>query len=274
MRPERIEEPAMYAFNYHRPASIAEAVRLLVAAPDGRCLAGGMSLIPTMKHRLSSSSDLIDLNGIKELSYIRREGDALVIGALARHVELADSPEVRKAIPALAALAGGVGDPQVRNRGTFCGSLCFADPAADCPAGLVGLNGTVITDRRRIAADQFFKGLYETALEKGEIVTGVSFPIPEKSGWAKFANLASRYAIVAVMVAKTGGGVRVAVTGAKASVFRVPEMETALGRSFTPDALSGIRVSPSGMNSDLHGDPDYRAHLVAVMAKRAVQNAG
>ncbi|MBM3481817.1 MAG: xanthine dehydrogenase family protein subunit M [Alphaproteobacteria bacterium] len=261
----------MYAFNYHRPASVAEAVKILKASSDGRCLAGGMSLIPTMKHRLSSSSDLIDLNGIKELSYIRREGDQLVIGALARHVEIADSAEVKKSIPALAALAGGVGDPQVRNRGTFCGSLCFADPAADCPAGLVGLNGTVITDKRRIAADQFFEGLYETALEKGEIVTGVSFPIPEKAGWAKFANLASRYAIVAVMVAKTGGTARVAVTGAKASVFRVAEMEAALAKNFSAAALDGIKVSSAGMNGDLHGDPDYRANLVSVMAKRAVQ---
>jgi len=264
----------MYPFNYHRPASVADAVKLLSDAPDGRCLAGGMSLIPTMKHRLASASDLIDLNGIRELAGIRREGNALVIGALARHVEIADSPEVRKAIPALAALAGSVGDPQVRNRGTFCGSLCFADPAADCPAGLVGLNGTVITDRRRIAADDFFKGLYETALERGEIVTGVSFPIPEQAGWAKFANLASRYAIVAVLAARTASGARVAVTGAKASVFRVAEMEAALAGSFTPAALDGIRVSPEGMNSDLHGDPEYRAHLVTVMAKRAVQNAG
>ena len=144
----------MYPFNYHRPTSIADAVKLLSSAPDGRCLAGGMSLIPTMKHRLASASDLIDLNGIKELAGIRRDGNALVIGALARHVEIADSPEVQKAIPALAALAGSVGDPQVRNRGTFCGSLCFADPAADCPAGLLGLDGTVITDRRQIAADE------------------------------------------------------------------------------------------------------------------------
>lgn len=263
----------MYAFSYHRPASVAEAVKILKASSDGRCLAGGMSLIPTMKHRLASASDLIDLNGIGELGGIRREGDALVIGALARHVEIADSAEVRKAIPALAALAGSVGDPQVRNRGTFSGSLCFADPAADCPAGLVGLNGTVITDKRRIPADQFFKGLYETALEKGEIVTGVSFPIPEKAGWAKFANLASRYAIVAVMAAKTGGQVRVAVTGAKASVFRVPEMEAALGKSFAPAALESIKLSAAGMNSDLHGDAEYRANLVSVMAKRAVQAA-
>ena len=263
----------MYAFSYHRPASVAEAVKILKASSDGRCLAGGMSLIPTMKHRLASASDLIDLHGIGELGGIRREGDALVIGALARHVEIADSAEVRKAIPALAALAGSVGDPQVRNRGTFSGSLCFADPAADCPAGLVGLNGTVITDKRRIPADQFFKGLYETALEKGEIVTGVSFPIPEKAGWAKFANLASRYAIVAVMAAKTGGQVRVAVTGAKASVFRVPEMEAALGKSFAPAALESIKLSAAGMNSDLHGDAEYRANLVSVMAKRAVQAA-
>jgi len=264
----------MYPFSYHRPASLAEAVQILKGSSDGRCMAGGMSLIPTMKHRLASAADLVDLNGLKELSYIRREGDRLAIGALARHVEIADSTEVRKAIPALAALAASVGDPQVRNRGTFCGSLCFADPAADCPAGLVGLDGTVITDRRRIPADQFFKGLYETALEPSEIVTGISFPIPERSGWAKFANLASRFAIVAVMVAKTGGGVRVAVTGAKASVFRVPEMEAALARNFAPAALDGITVATDGMHSDLHGDADYRAHLVGVMAKRAVEAAG
>ncbi|MSO69692.1 MAG: xanthine dehydrogenase family protein subunit M [Alphaproteobacteria bacterium] len=263
----------MYAFNYHRPSSVAEAVKLLKSSPDGRCLAGGMSLIPTMKHRLASAADLVDLNGIKELAYIKRDGDALVFGALARHVEIADSADVKKSIPALAALAASVGDPQVRNRGTFCGSLCFADPAADCPAGLVGLNGTVLTDKRRIAADKFFNGLYETTLEKGEIVIGISFPIPEKAGWAKFANLASRFAIAAVMVAKTGGEVRVAVTGAKASVFRVPEMEAALAKNFSAAALDGIKVSSTDMNNDLHGDPDYRAHLVGVMAKRAVQTA-
>lgn len=263
----------MYPFTYHRPNSVDEAVELLGQSEEGRPLAGGMSLIPTMKLRLSSSSDLIDLNGLTELSGIEREGDTLVIGALTRHAEVATSDEVRKAIPALAELAGSIGDVQVRNRGTIGGSISFNDPAADYPAGLLGLGATVRTTKRKIPADEFFLGLYETALEGDEIVTAVSFPIPEKAGWAKFPNLASRFAIVAVMASIDDGTPRVAVTGAKECVYRVPELEAALGSWQSPEALDGIEISPKGLNNDLHADPEYRAHLVGVMAKRAVAAA-
>ena len=192
---------------------------------------------------------------------------------MTRHAAVAESPEVRGAIPVLAALAGSIGDVQVRNRGTIGGSICFADPAADYPAGLLGLGATVTTDRRAIAADDFFTGLYETALEEGEIVVSVDFPIPERAGWAKFGNQASRFAVVAVMVSQAGGAVRLAVTGARSHVFRVPEMEAALAGNFSEQALDGIAVDSEGLNEDLHADRDYRAHLVGVMAKRAVREA-
>ena len=263
----------MYPFAYHRPASLDDAKARLTASADGRLLAGGMSLIPTMRFRLASCADLVDLNGIEAMAGIERHGGHIRIGAMTRHAAVAESPEVKGAIPALAALAGSIGDVQVRNRGTIGGSICFADPAADYPAGLLGLGATVTTDRRAIAVDDFFTGLYETALEEGEIVVSVDFPIPERAGWAKFGNQASRFAVVAVMVSLAGGAVRLAVTGARSHVFRVAEMEAALAGNFSEQALDGIAVDSEGLNEDLHADRDYRAHLVGVMAKRAVREA-
>ena len=264
----------MYPFTYHRPASLDAAKTLLAGSEDGRPLAGGMSLIPTMRFRLASCADLVDLNGIDALTGIERREGHIRIGAMTRHAAVAESPEVRAAISALAALAGSIGDVQVRNRGTIGGSICFGDPAADYPAGLVGLGATVNTDRRAIAADDFFTGLYETALADGEIVVSVDFPITERAGWAKFGNQASRFAIVAAMISRAAdGAVRVAVTGAKPHVFRVAEMEAALAADFSEEALSGIAVASEGLNEDLHADREYRAHLVGVMAKRAVREA-
>ena len=264
----------MYPFAYHRPSSVADAAALLARSEDGRPLAGGMSLIPTLRFRLARASDLIDLNGIDSLAGIERRGGTLRIGAMTRHAAVAASPAVAEAIPALAALAESIGDVQVRNRGTIGGSICFADPAADYPAGLLGLGATVNTDRRAIAADDFFAGLYETALAEGELVVSVDFPIPGKAGWTKFGNQASRFAVAAVMVSRTGGAVRVAVTGAKACVFRVPEMEAALAADFAAEALEGVALPACGLNEDLHADAAYRAHLVGAMARRAVRAAG
>ena len=264
----------MYPFAYHRPSSVADAAALLACSEDGRLLAGGMSLIPTLRFRLARASDLIDLNGIDSLASIERRGGTLRIGAMTRHAAVAASPAVAEAIPALAALAESIGDVQVRNRGTIGGSICFADPAADYPAGLLGLGATVNTDRRAIAADDFFTGLYETALAEDELVVSVDFPIPGKAGWAKFGNQASRFAVAAVMVSRTGGAVRVAVTGAKACVFRMPEMEAALAADFAAEALEGVALPACGLNEDLHADAAYRAHLVGAMARRAVRAAG
>ena len=264
----------MYPFSYHRPATLDDAKARLAASEDGRPLAGGMSLIPTMRFRLASCADLVDLNGIDSLAGIE-EGDGYVrIGAMTRHAVVAASSVVGEAIPALASLAGSIGDVQVRNRGTIGGSICFADPAADYPAGLLGLGATVNTDRRAIAADDFFTGLYETALEDGEIVVSGDFPVPERAGWAKFGNQASRFAVVAVMVSRAAdGAVRLAVTGARSHVFRVAEMEEALSANFAEETLDGIAVPSEGLNEDLHADKDYRAHLIGVMARRAVREA-
>jgi aerobic carbon-monoxide dehydrogenase medium subunit len=264
----------MHNFNYHRPTSVADAVKALSAASDGKILAGGHTLLPTMKQRLAAPSDLIDISAIAELKGIKAEGNNLVIGATTPHAEVARSSAVKSAIPALAVLAEGIGDAAVRNRGTIGGSISNADPAADYPAAIVGLGATVQTNKRKIAADDFFKGLFETALEPGEIVTSVSFPKAEKAGYAKFPNPASRYAMVGVFVAKTAGGVQVAVTGAGPSVFRVKEMEQALGSKWSADAVSGVKVPAKGLNSDIHGSAEYRAHLITVMAKRAVAAAG
>jgi carbon-monoxide dehydrogenase medium subunit len=264
----------MHNFNYHRPTTVADAVKALSAASDGKILAGGHTLLPTMKQRLAAPSDLIDISAIAELKGIKAEGSSLVIGATTPHAEVARSSAVKSAIPALAVLAEGIGDAAVRNRGTIGGSISNADPAADYPAAILGLGATVQTNKRKIAADDFFKGLFETALEPGEIVTSVSFPKAEKAGYAKFPNPASRYAMVGVFVAKTGGGVRVAVTGAGPSAFRVKEMEQALGSKWSPDAVAGVKVAAKGLNSDIHGTAEYRAHLITVMAKRAVAAAG
>ncbi|MBI3711043.1 MAG: xanthine dehydrogenase family protein subunit M [Proteobacteria bacterium] len=265
----------MYEFNYQRPKSLADAAKALKSAGDGgKLVAGGQTLIPTLKQRLAQPSDLIDLGGLKDLAGIKVEGGKVTIGALTTHAEVAHSAAVQKAIPALAALAEGIGDPQVRNRGTIGGSVANADPAADYPAGVVGLGATVHTNERTIAADQFFTGLFTTALKPGEIVTAVSFPVPQKAGYAKFPNPASRYCVVAVMAAKTADGVRVAVTGAGPSVFRVKEMEAALGKNWAPAAVDGIKVAPANLNQDIHASAEYRAHLVGVMARRAIEAAG
>ncbi len=264
----------MYNFTYQRASSRDDAKAKLGAADDGSYLAGGMTLLPTMKQRLASPSDLIDLAGVGDLAGIRRDGDAVVVGAMTTHAAVAASADVAEAIPALAALAGHIGDPQVRNRGTIGGSIANADPAADYPAAVVGLGATVRSDSRDIAGDDFFTGMFETALNDGELITEVSFPVPEAACYMKFPNPASRYAIVGVMVARTGGGVRVAVTGAGPSVFRSSEMEQALSGNFSPDALDGISVPAGDLNADIHAGADYRAHLVGVMAKRAVAGCG
>jgi carbon-monoxide dehydrogenase medium subunit len=264
----------MYNFTYHRPATLADAVQALAAAADGQVLAGGMTLLPTLKQRLAQPSDLIDLAAVAELSGIKQESGAIVIGAMTSHADVAASPEVAKAIPALARLADSIGDPQVRNRGTLGGSIANADPAADYPAAAVGLGATVHTNERTIAADDFFTGMFETALNDNELVTAVSFPVPQRAAYAKFANPASRYAVVGVFVSQGNDGVRVAVTGAGPSVFRVAAMEQALSGKFSADALDGISIPADDLNSDLHASVEYRAHLVSVMAKRAVAAAG
>ena len=263
----------MYNFNFQRPGSLDDALKALAAAEDGKLLAGGQTLLPTMKQRLAAPSDLIDLGAVGGLGGISKDGDAIVIGAMTRHAQVAASDVVKSAIPALADLAEHIGDPQVRNRGTIGGSVANADPAADYPAAVVGLNATVHTNRRSIAADDFFTGLFETALDEDEIITKVSFPIPEKAAYMKFPNPASRYAIVGVFVSKGGDGVRVAVTGAAGSAFRVAGMEQALSSNFSADAVAGIAVPDDEMNEDIHASAEYRAHLVTVMAKRAVDKA-
>lgn len=260
----------MYEFDYYRPASLDEAAAMISADGEVKLLAGGMSLIPILKQRLARYSGLVDLGALESLKGIRREGDAIVIGAMTPHATVAASSVVESTIPALAVLAGGIGDPLVRNCGTIGGSIANADPAADYPAGLVGLGATVWTNQRKIASDDFFVGLFETALQRGEIITAVSFPIPEVAGYAKFRHPASRFAIVGVFVAKTADGVRVAVTGAGPSVFRVRDAEAALEKRFAASVLDGIEIKADGLNSDMHASAEYRAHCVGVLAKRAV----
>ncbi len=263
----------MYAFELQRPKSTADAAALL-AKTGGKPLAGGQSLIGAMKLRLSQPGTLVDLSGIAELSGIRKEGDAIVIGAMTRHAEIAASSVVKNAIPALTALAQGIGDRQVRNMGTLGGSIANNDPAADWPAAVLALNATVRTNKRTIAADGFFTGLYETALAADEIITAVSFPVPKKAAYVKFPNPASRFALVGVFVAQTAGGVRVAVAGAASCVFRAKPLENALAKSFTADAAKGAKVDAGMLNGDLHASPEYRAHLIPVLAARAVAAAG
>ena len=259
----------MYEFEYNRPASLDDAARRLGDA-EAKLVAGGMTLIPTLKMRLAKPSELIDLGAVPGLAGISEEGDAVVIGAMTRHADVNRSAVVRRAIPALAAMAGLIGDPAVRNRGTIGGSIANNDPAADYPAAVVALNATVRTNKREIAGDAFFTGLFETALGDGEIVTAVRFPKVATANYQKFRNPASRYAIVGVFVARTPAGVRVAVAGAGACVFRVPAMEAALAKSFTADAIKDIAIPDAELNSDIHASAEYRAHLVNVMARRAV----
>ena len=260
----------MYAFDYQKVSSVADAAAALAKNPDAKLLAGGQTLIASMKLRLANPPQLLDLGNVPELRGIKVDAGSVTIGAMMRHGEVAASSEVKRAIPALAALAAGIGDRMVRNMGTIGGSIANNDPAADYPAGVVGLNATVVTNKRKIAADDFFKQLFETALAPGEIITAVSFPVPKRAAYMKFKNPASRYAIVGVFVAKTPGGVRVAVTGAGPCVFRAPAMETALAANFSPDAIKDIQIPQDGLNSDIHASAEYRAHLVNVMARRAV----
>ncbi|HET7298087.1 MAG TPA: xanthine dehydrogenase family protein subunit M [Burkholderiales bacterium] len=263
----------MHAFEYHRPSSTKDALAL-GQKEEARYLAGGQSLVQAMKLRLSSPSDLIDLSALKELSGIKVSGSNVEIGAMTRHADVAGSNDVQKAIPALAALAGIIGDRQVRHMGTLGGSLANSDPAADYPAAVLGLGATITTNKRKIEADRFFKSLYETALEPGELITSVAFPAPKRAAYMKFKNPASRFAIVGVFVADFGGGkVRVAVTGAGPCAFRQADMEKALAAKFAPESVANIKVKPDGLNNDLHASPEYRAHLITVMAKRAVEAA-
>lgn len=263
----------MYAFNYHRAKSLDEASKKVSEAEDGRILAGGMSLLPSMKLRLSAPSDLVDLADLKDLKGIKVSGKTVIIGAMTRHVEVLNSADVKKAIPALSALAGGIGDPSVRNRGTIGGSIAHADPAADYPAAVLGLGATVETGKRKVEADDFFLGLFETALEPGEIIKAVHFPVPDAAAYEKFTQPASGFAMVGAFVARFGKDIRVAITGAQDRVFRVPEMEKALAENFSPDAIADIKLPEDDMLSDIHCSADYRAHLVTVMAKRAVAKA-
>jgi carbon-monoxide dehydrogenase medium subunit len=263
----------MHAFRYHKPATIAGAQG--IDGSDTRFLAGGQSLVAGMKLRLSQPTDVVDLAGLAELRGICADAATVTIGAMARHAEVAASTEVKSRIPALASLAGSIGDRQVRNMGTLGGSIANNDPASDYPGAVLGLGATVITTQRRIIADEYFTGLYETVLEPREIITAVAFPVPGKAAYVKFKNAASRFALVGVFVAQLADGVRVAVTGAGgAGVFRVAEMEAALAKRWSPDAVKSIAVDSGDLTSDLHASAEYRAHLVSVLAARAVAAAG
>ncbi|WP_315769392.1 MULTISPECIES: xanthine dehydrogenase family protein subunit M [unclassified Bradyrhizobium] len=267
----------MYQTTYHRPSSIDEAVALVSSkGSEAKFLAGGHTLLPVMKQRLAAPSDVIDIGKIKELIGIEASADTLTVKAATPHYDVATSDTAQKAIAALAYLASLIGDPAVRHRGTIGGSLANNDPAADYPAAVLSLGATVKTNKRSIAADDFFQGLFTTALEDGEIITEVSFPIPEKAGYAKLRHPASRFALTGVFVTRTkGGDVRVAATGASQSgVMRVAAIEAALKANWSPSALDGVTVSPDGLLSDIHGSADYRANLVKVMAQRTVQAAG
>jgi carbon-monoxide dehydrogenase medium subunit len=265
----------MYNFNYHRASGLRQAQNMLGKLEDAKLLAGGMTLLPTMKMRLAGPANIVDLDRVEGLGGIELKGRSVVIGALARHFEVANDATVGEAIPALAHLAGLIGDPAVRHRGTLGGSVANNDPNADYPAACLALGATIVTTQRKIPADEFFKGLFETALEPNEIITKVSFPLPKKAAYMKFRNPASRYALVGVFVAKRPSEIRVAVTGAGSSgVFRVPQFEEALKKRFSPKSLEGLTVSPDGLAGDIHGSAEYRAHLIGVMARRAVAAAG
>jgi aerobic carbon-monoxide dehydrogenase medium subunit len=264
----------MYAFKYHRPTTVRQAANLLAKNPEAKLLAGGHSLLPVMKLRLARPSDIVDIGRVEGLATIELKGRSVVIGALARHVEVADSQVVKDALPVLAEVAGMIGDPAVRHRGTLGGSLANNDPNADYPAVALGLGATIITNKRRIPADEFFKGLFETALAPDEIITKVSFPLAKKAAYQKFKHPASGFALVGVFVSKRGSDIRVAVTGAGSSgVFRVKSFEEALKKRFSPKSIEGMTVPTDGMNTDIHASAEYRAHLVAVLARRALAAA-
>jgi carbon-monoxide dehydrogenase medium subunit len=269
------QETRMYTFTYHRASGLRQATNMLGKFEEPKLLAGGQSLLPVMKQRLASPANIIDLNRIEGLDGIELKGRNLVIGAMTRHADVANSAVVKEAIPALAALAHLIGDPAVRHRGTLGGSVANNDPNADYPAACLGLGATIVTTKRKIVADDFFKGMFETALEADEIITRVSFPVPKKAAYQKFKNQASRFALVGVFVAKRPSEIRVAVTGAGASgVFRVGEFEAALKKRFSPKSLEGLTIPDDGLSSDIHGSAEYRAHLVGVLARRAVAAAG
>ena len=263
----------MYEFTYSKASSVEDATSQFGAAEEGKFMSGGMTLLPTLKQRLARPSNVIDLAQVPDMAGIDVSADTVSIKAMTCHAAVAASPDVQNAIPALAKLAGGIGDPMVRNRGTIGGSLANNDPAADYPGSVVGLGATIHTNKREIAADSFFLDLFETALEEGEIITKVTYPIPDRAGYMKFPNPASRYCIVGVMVSQKGAEVLVGVTGAGACAFRVTEMEAALASSFTPEAVADIKIPDGDLNSDIHASSEYRAHLVTVMAKRAVAEA-
>ncbi|HZN23026.1 MAG TPA: xanthine dehydrogenase family protein subunit M [Burkholderiales bacterium] len=260
----------MYSFNYVKANSLREAREFLKSNPDARPLAGGMTLIPTLKARLAQPSHLVDIGALEELRGIELQGSTLTIGAATRHNDVLRSEKVRQAIPALAELAGRIGDPAVRNLGTMGGSLANNDPAADYPAAALGLNAKIVTDRREIAADDFFQGMFTTALEPGELIVRIAFPVPKRAAYEKFAHPASGYAMTGVFVAETASDIRVAVTGAGPGVFRWKEAEAALAQKFAADAVAGLRMPPDELNEDIHASRDYRANLVNVLTKRAV----
>ena len=264
----------MYAFKFHRPTTVRQAAGLLAREEEAKLLSGGHTLIPTMKLRLAGPKHIIDMSKIEGLTGIEGSGRSISIGARTTHFEVANSPVVKEAIPALAYLAGLIGDPAVRHRGTIGGSIANNDPNADYPAGCLGLGATIITNKRRVVADEFFKGLFETALEDDEIITKVQFPKVNKAGYVKFHNPASRFALVGVFVSKRSSEIRVAVTGAGSNgVFRVPAFEEALKKRFAPKSLEGMTIPDDNMSSDIHGSAEYRAHLVGVLARRAVAAA-
>lgn len=263
----------MENFAYHRPTKVADAVKLMKKAKDGKFMSGGHTLVPTMKVGLAAPTDIIDLTGLKN-SGIKIGAKSVVVGATCVHADVANDKALKKALPGLAMLAGGIGDPHVRHKGTIGGSVANNDPAADYPAACMALGATIHTDARKVPAEKFFTGMFSTALKPAEVITAVEFPIPKKSGYAKFPNPASLYAMVGVYVAQgKDGKVRVAVTGAGPGVFRLPEMEEALSKDFSEKAIAGIKVKARGLNADLHGSAEYRAHLITVMAKRAVAAA-
>jgi carbon-monoxide dehydrogenase medium subunit len=264
----------MYAFTYHRPETARKATNLVAKVEDAKFLAGGMTLLPTMKQRLAAPTALIDLSTAEDMRGIELKGRNVVIGAMTRHFDVANSALVKEKIPALADLASMIGDPAVRHRGTIGGSVANNDPAADYPSACLALNATIITNKRKIPADEFFVGLFETALEEGELIVKISFPIPSKAAYEKFRNPASRYAIVGVFVAKKGSEARVAVTGAgSGGVFRPNRLEAALTAKFHPKGLDGLSFLAEGLNTDIHADAEYRAHLIMVMTRRAVAKA-
>ena len=264
----------MYDFKYHRPGTVRQAANLLLKNEDAKLVAGGHTLVPVMKQRLASPPHLVDLSHIEGLNGIEMKGRSLVIGATATHAEVANSAIVGEAIPALSELAGLIGDPAVRHKGTIGGSLANNDPTADYPAAVLALGATIVTNKRRLKPEEFFQGLFTTALEPDEIITRVMFPLPKKAAYQKFRNQASRYALVGVFVARRPSDVRVAVTGAGGDgVFRVTEFEEALKKRFSPKSLGGLTVSADGLNSDIHGSAEYRAHLIGVLARRALEAA-